>query len=94
MSAAVAATGSWIDPDGFRMPSGEVHAWRPGQNQTVCGLSIHRSRLLRFAHVEWADVQPLTGRDGDEVVEVCARCAAGMGRRRDSRRWQRTAPRP
>lgn len=28
--AAVAATGSWVDPDGVRMPAGEVHAWERG----------------------------------------------------------------
>ena len=94
MSAAVAATGSWVDPDGFRTPAGEVHAWHPGQNQTVCGLSLHRSNLLRFSHVDWRDVQPLTGRDADEVTVVCRRCAAGMGQRRDDRRWTRTDPRP
>lgn len=92
--AAVAATGSWTDPDGFRMPAGEVHAWHPGTNQTVCGLSLHRSRLDRFSHVEWADVQPATGRDADQVSEVCRRCAAGMGQRRDGKSWTRTNPRP
>ena len=34
MRAAVAATGSWTDPDGIRAPAGEVHAWRPGMNET------------------------------------------------------------
>ena len=94
MRASVAATGSWVDPDGFRTPSGEVHAWHPGTNQTLCGLSLHRSRLLRFSHVDWLDVQPLTGRDADEVSDVCPRCAAAMGRRRDDRGWTRTNPRP
>ena len=32
MRAAVAATDSWTDPDGFRMPAGEVHAWLPSTN--------------------------------------------------------------
>jgi hypothetical protein len=94
MRAAVAATGTWTDPDGFRTPSREVHAWLPGTNQTVCGLSLHRSQLLRFPHIDWVDVQPLTGRDADLVAAVCHRCAAGMGRRRDDRRWSRTDPRP
>jgi len=94
MKAAVAATGSWTDPDGIREPAGEVHAWHPGTNQTLCGLSLHRSRLLRFSHVDWRDVQPDTGRAADEVADVCPRCAAGMGRRRDERRWTRTNPRP
>lgn len=92
--AAVAATASWVDPDGFRSPGGEVHAWLPGTNQTVCGLSTSRSRLARFPHVDWRDVQPLTGRDADLVSAVCRRCAAGMGRRRDERSWTRHAPRP
>jgi len=92
--ASVAATGSWTDPDGFRTPAGEVHAWIPGTNQTLCGLSLHRSQLQRFAGVDWADVQPATGRDADRVADVCPRCAAAMGRRRDARPWQRTDPRP
>jgi hypothetical protein len=91
--AAVAATGTWTDPDGYRMPSGVVHAWRQGTNQTLCRLQLSRAGLLRFPHVEWADVQPATGRDADRVVEVCARCAAGMGRRRDERPWSRSHPR-
>ncbi|WP_185994313.1 hypothetical protein [Nocardioides campestrisoli] len=93
-TAAVAATGAWTDPDGYRMPSGEVHAWTPGTNQTLCGLSIHRSELRRFSHVEWVDVQPATGRDADQVSDVCRRCAAAMGGRRDERPWKRTDPRP
>jgi hypothetical protein len=92
--AAVAATGSWTDPDGFRTPAGEVHAWLPGTNQTLCGLSTKRSQLTRFSHVDWRDVQPATGRDADRVVEVCPRCAAAMGQRRDSKPWNRTNPRP
>ncbi|MBO3085762.1 hypothetical protein J4035_14045 [Cellulomonas sp. zg-ZUI188] len=91
---AVAATGTWTDPDGVRRPAGEVHAWRSGTNQTVCGLSLHRSRLTRFPHVAWADVQPATGAHADQVAVVCPRCAAAMGRRRDERRWSRTHPRP
>jgi hypothetical protein len=92
--AGVAATGTWVDPDGTRAPAGEVHAWLPGTNQTVCGLSLHRARLRRFAHVDWSDVQPATGRDADEVAAVCPRCAAGMGHRRDSLPWTRHDPRP
>jgi hypothetical protein len=95
MRASVAATGEWTDPDGIRAPSGEVHAWLPGTNQTLCGLSLHRSQLLRFPHIDWLDAQPATGRDADEVGAVCHRCAAGMGRRRrDDRGWSRTNPRP
>jgi hypothetical protein len=92
--AAVAASGSWTDPDGVRRPAGEVHAWHPGRNETVCGLSLHRSRLDRFPHVGWADVQPASGRHADEVQEVCRRCRAAMGGRRDGRGWTRVRPRP
>jgi hypothetical protein len=91
--AAVAATGEWTDPDGFRTPAGSVHAWRQGTNQTLCGLQLSRSRLLRFPHVDWVDVQPATGRDADQVSEVCPKCAAAMGRRRDERPWSRQNPR-
>jgi hypothetical protein len=92
--ASVAASGRWTDPDGVRMPAGEVHAWERGTNQTVCGLPLSRAELARFPHVDWADVQPATGRHADEVGRVCPRCAAGMGARRDSRPWVRTDPRP
>jgi hypothetical protein len=93
-SAAVAASSQWTDPDGVRMPAGEVHAWEQGRNETLCGLSLHRSSLLLFPHVRWADVQPETGKDADEVGRVCPRCAAGMGRRRDEKPWRRVDPRP
>ena len=93
-SANVAASSEWVDPDGVRMPGGEVHAWEPGTNQTLCGLPLARARLRRFSHVTWADVQPETGRDADEVRRVCPRCAAATGRRRDERPWTRTDPRP
>jgi len=92
--ASVAATGSWTDPDGYRSPAGEVHAWRPGTNSTLCGLQLSRSRLERFSHIQWVDVQPATGRDADRVSDVCPRCAAATGRRRDERPWRRTDPRP
>ena len=91
--AAVAATASWTDPDGVRMPAGHVHAWIWGTNQTLCGLSIHKSQLTRFSHVEWTEAQPATGRDADRVSEVCPRCAAAMGMRRDTRPWTRHDPR-
>lgn len=90
----MAASGRWTDPDGYRSPAGTVHAWLPGTNQTLCGVPLSRARLLRFPHIQWADVQPATGRDADRVQEVCPRCAAGMGRRRDERPWQRVNPRP
>jgi hypothetical protein len=90
----VAATGSWVDPDGFRTPAGEVHAWLPGTNQTLCGIPVKKAELYRFSHVEWSDVQPATGRDADRVTSVCRRCAAATGRRRDERPWTRRDPRP
>lgn len=92
--AAVAASSRWTDPDGVRMPAGEVHAWERGTNQTVCGLPLSRSELQRFPHVDWRDVQPATGRHADEVGRVCPRCGAGMGARRDERPWTRRDPRP
>ncbi|HEU5126659.1 MAG TPA: hypothetical protein VFU12_01615 [Glycomyces sp.] len=41
--AAVAATGTWTDPDGF--PAGHVHGWLPGTNQTLCGQPIKKPGL-------------------------------------------------
>ncbi|MCU1432605.1 MAG: hypothetical protein JWP95_1710, partial [Actinotalea sp.] len=87
--AAVAAPDRWTDPDGVRMPAGEVHAWLPGTNQTVCGLALSREGLQRFPHVPWADAQPMTGRDSDQVTSACRRCRAGTGERRDDRPWRR-----
>lgn len=92
--AAVAASGQWADPDGVRMPAGEVHGWLPGANQTVCGQALSRSRLARFSHVSWSDVQPATGGHADLVQKVCRRCAAALGARRDDKPWRRTNPRP
>jgi hypothetical protein len=92
--AAVAASDQWTDPDGIRSPAGSVHAWLPGTNQTLCGLQLSRSELIRFPHIQWVDVQPATGRDADLVQHVCPRCAAAMGRRRDERPWRRVDPRP
>jgi hypothetical protein len=87
MGFAVAASSEWIDPDGVRRPAGEVHGWAPGTNQTVCGLPLSRSRLSRYPHVGWADVQPESGRHADEVRRVCPRCAAAARprHRRDPR---------
>jgi hypothetical protein len=93
-AAAVAATGRETDPEGVTMPSGEVHGWRPGRNETECGLSLSRSRLARFSHVAWDDVQPATGGHADFVSHVCPRCAAALGGRRDERSWRRENPRP
>lgn len=94
---AVAASGQWWDEeDGRRLPAGEVHAWERGTNQTVCGLSLHRSRLTRFAGVSWPDVQPESGGAADAVRRVCPRCAAAATRRSPGarRNWHRTNPRP
>ena len=92
--AAVAASSTWTDPEGVRMPAGEVHGWEPGRNSTVCGLALSKSHLSRFPHVTWADAQPDTGGHADAVQRVCPRCAAALGRRRDSRPWTRSNPRP
>jgi hypothetical protein len=43
--------------------------------------------------VRWADVQPESGRYADAVQEVCPRCRAAQGGRRDERGWTRTNPR-
>jgi hypothetical protein len=93
-AVAVAATGQETDPDGVRMPAGEVPAWQPGRNETACGLALSRSRLIRFPHVTWVDVQPDTGGHADYVGRVCPRCAAALGARRDGKSWRRVDPRP
>jgi hypothetical protein len=86
MGYAVAASSEWTDPDGVRRPGGEVHAWTPGTNQTLCGLALSRSRLGRYPHVDWEDILPESGRHADEVKRVCPRCAAGVRPRRHARR--------
>ncbi|MCL7426015.1 hypothetical protein ACFVP3_04770 [Streptomyces sp. NPDC057806] len=95
---AVAASGQWTDEEEGRrrLPAGEVHAWEPGRNETVCGLSLARSWLTRFPHVGWPDTLPESGGAADRVQRVCPRCASVAGRRgADARpRWQRTRPRP
>lgn len=94
-NASVAAAGEWTDPDDrVRAPAGEVHAWAPGTNQTLCGLPLARYGLRRFPHISWADVQPATGGYADEVTGVCRRCAAALGVRRDEKPWARRDPRP
>lgn len=93
----VAASGRWWDEDDHRwLPAGEVHAWEPGRNETVCGLSLHRSGLSRFAAVAWTDVLPESGGAADAVRRVCPRCAAAAGRRGADARpaWRRVNPRP
>ncbi|GAA3305608.1 hypothetical protein [Streptomyces cinereospinus] len=97
-SYAVAASGEWTDEEEGRrrLPAGEVHAWQPGRNETVCGLSLSRSRLVRFPHVSWPDTFPESGGAADEVRRRCPRCASAAGRRgTDARpRWRRVDPRP
>jgi hypothetical protein len=93
MTYAVAASSPWIDPDGVRRPGGEVHAWVPGTNQTVCGVPLHRARLDRYPHVEWANVDPASGRHADAVRRVCPRCAAAA-RPRPRRPARRSGGRP
>jgi hypothetical protein len=90
----VAASGEWRDPAGTRQPGGEVHGWRPGQNQTVCGLSLSRAALRRFPHLrfDYASTDVLTERD--EVRWICPRCVAATGGRRNRRPWTRVSPRP
>ena len=93
MGYAVAASSGWIDPDGVRRPGGEVHAWVPGTNQTVCGLPLHRARLDRYPHVTWEDADPASGRHADAVRRACPRCSAAARPRRDARqRGQRGRP--
>ncbi|MEU5680017.1 hypothetical protein, partial [Streptomyces rochei] len=93
----VAASGRWWDEEDNRwLPAGEVHAWEQGLNQTACGLSLHRSRLARFAAVGWSDVLPESGGAADAVRRVCPRCAAAAGRRGAGDRpgWGGGNPRP
>jgi hypothetical protein len=92
-AASVAASSEWIDASGVRQPGGEVHAWRPGMNQTVCGLALSRSRLRRFPHVafDFRATDQITA--GDQVRYICPRCVAASTRRGE-RSWTRTAPRP
>lgn len=91
-SASVAASGSG-ELDGERLPAGEVHGWWHGHNETVCGLALSRSRLVRFGGLRWADVQPDSGGSADLVHDVCPRCAAAL-RPRGTTGWTRTSPRP
>ena len=88
----MAASSTWVDPDGIRRPAGEVHAWTPGTNQTLCGLALSRSQLGRFPHVDWADVRPESGRHADEVRRVCPRCTAATTRHRATAHRPRRRP--
>ena len=92
--AAVAASGEWLDPDdNVRLPAGDVHAWLPGTNQTLCGLALAKSRLARFAHVPFEQVLPESGGAADAVGHLCPRCVAATGVRAE-RAWTRSNPRP
>lgn len=92
---AVAASSEWTDGDGVRQPAGEAHAWLPGHNQTLCGLALARSRLLRFPHVRWEYQASDVLTEADRVRHVCRRCAAIAGGRHANRRpWTRHSPRP
>ncbi|HET8660538.1 MAG TPA: hypothetical protein VFM55_16235 [Micromonosporaceae bacterium] len=94
--AAVAASSEWTDSAGVRQPAGEAHAWLPGHNQTLCGLALARSRLLRFPHVRWEYRASDVLTDADRVRHACRRCAAiaGDDRRTGRRPWTRRSPRP
>lgn len=88
--ARVAATGQQLDPDGTRLPAGEVHAWLPGRNSTVCGVQLSRAGLVRFPGVAWPDAFPSSGRSADAVQVLCPRCSAAEGGEHGDRRaWQR-----
>ena len=91
-SAAVAASGEYTGPDEIRAPRGLVHAWRQGTEQTLCGVLLSNSGLLRFPQCDWADVQPVAGQDADLVLRVCPRCAAAMRRRGNECRWHHASP--
>ncbi len=94
VSASVAASGEWIDDSGVRQAGGEVHAWLPGTNQTLCGLQLSRTRLRRFPHVRFDFRRTDVVLPGEEVQYVCPRCTAATGDRRDERSWTRRSPRP
>ena len=93
VKASVAASSEVTGDDGIRQPGGEVHAWLPGTNQTVCGLALSRTRRRRFPHVgfDFRSTDVVTA--GDEVRHICPRCVAATGGRR-ARSWTRTSPRP
>jgi hypothetical protein len=82
---SVAASSTWRDPDNVRQPAGDVHAWWPGTNQTLCGTPLSRARLDRFPHVLWADAvwTEGTAEPGAPIMALCRRCAAAARPRRD-----------
>ncbi|BAL89462.1 hypothetical protein AMIS_42420 [Actinoplanes missouriensis 431] len=92
-AASVAASSQFTGDDGIRQPAGEVHAWTPGMNQTLCGLALSRTRLRTFPHVKFDFRATDVVTAEDEVRYVCPRCVAATSRRGE-RSWTRTAPRP
>lgn len=94
---AVAASSQRTDADGVREPWGDMHAWRVGGNQTLCGLALSRSRLSGFAHVLWSDAMWMVESASERPREarLCPRCRA-IARRGHSKRpnWRRHRPRP
>ncbi|MEU8242900.1 hypothetical protein AB0C07_31980 [Actinoplanes missouriensis] len=92
-AASVAASSQFIGDDGIRQPAGEVHAWTPGMNQTLCGLALSRTRLRTFPHVKFDFRATDVVTAEDEVRYICPRCVAATSRRGE-RSWTRTAPRP
>jgi len=93
-AASVAASREWVDQDGVRQPGGDVHAWLPGTNQTLCGRQLSRSRLHRFLHVPFDFRSTDVVTPADEVVHICPSCVAATGGRRRGRSWERVSPRP
>ncbi|MEV8510218.1 hypothetical protein AB0368_36055 [Actinoplanes sp. NPDC051475] len=93
VTASVAASSEWVDAAGVRQPGGEVHAWQPGLNQTVCGLPLSRARLRRFPHVPFDFRRTDVVTPEEQVRHICPRCVAATGRRGE-RSWTRIAPRP
>ena len=70
-----------------------MHGWWQGQGETVCGLALSRSQLVRFSALGWADVQPASGGHADLVQLVCPRCAQALTPKGGTG-WRRTSPRP
>ena len=93
-SYATAASGVQVGEEGVRSPAGEVHAWVPGTNSTVCGLQLSRSQLTRLSHVPFVEALPESGGSADFVADVCPRCRAAVLGRTSGRSWQRVSPRP
>ncbi|MDI6104159.1 hypothetical protein QLQ12_36765 [Actinoplanes sp. NEAU-A12] len=95
-SAAIAASSEVPGPDGARAPAGELHAWLPGTNQTLCGLALSRTRLMRFPHERFDFRASDTTAPGDDIGYICPRCLAATTPRdqRQGRGWKRVAPRP